>query len=74
MTIEERKQRILTKIAEMKAEGTDMKNALTILAEDGEQDMRAIAASIAKLPPGQLKKILSKDIIAILAKYGVVIG
>ena len=42
-------------------------------AEDGEQDMRAIAASIAKLPPGQLKKILTDDIIAILAKYGVVI-
>lgn len=41
-------------------------------AEDGEQDMRAFAASIAKLPPGQLKKILSEDIIAILAKYGVV--
>ena len=41
-------------------------------AEDGEQDMRAIAARIAKLPPGQLKKILSEDIIAILAKYGVV--
>ncbi len=43
-------------------------------AEAGEQDMRAIAASIAKLPPGQLKKILTDDIIAILAKYGVVIG
>ena len=43
-------------------------------AEDGEQDMQAIAASIAKLPPGQLKKILTEDIIAILAKYGVVIG
>ena len=42
-------------------------------AEDGEQDMRAIAASIAKLPPGQLKKILTDDIIAILAKYGAVI-
>ena len=41
-------------------------------AEDWEQDMRAIAASIAKLPPGQLKKILTDDIIAILAKYGVV--
>lgn len=41
-------------------------------AEDGEQDMRAIAASIAKLPHGQLKKILSENIIAILAKYGVV--
>lgn len=43
-------------------------------AEDGEQDMRAIATSIAKLPPGQLKKVLTEDIIAILAKYGVVIG
>ena len=44
------------------------------VAEDGEQDMRAIAASIAKLPPGQLKKILTDDIIAILAKYGVMLG
>lgn len=43
-------------------------------AEDGEQDMRTIAASMAKLPPGQLKKILTADIIAILSKYGVVIG
>ena len=43
-------------------------------AEDGEQDMRSIAAVIAKLPPGQLKKVLTEDIIAILAKYGVVIG
>ena len=43
-------------------------------AEDGEQDMRAIAASIAKLPPGQLKKILTEDILAILAKYGVMLG
>ena len=31
MTIEERKQRILAKIAEIKAEDADMKNALTIL-------------------------------------------
>ena len=43
-------------------------------AEDGEQDMRTIAAAIAKLPPGQLKKILTDDIIAILAKYGVAVG
>lgn len=43
-------------------------------AEDGEHDMRAIAASIAKLPPGQLKKILTDDIISILAKYGVAVG
>lgn len=43
-------------------------------AEDGEQDMRTIAASLSKLPPGQLKKVLTDDIIAILGKYGVVIG
>ena len=42
-------------------------------AEDGGQDMRTIAAAMAKLPPGQLKKVLTQDIIAILAKYGVVI-
>ena len=42
-------------------------------AEDGEQDMRAIAAAFAQLPPGQMKKVLTQDIIDILAKYGVVI-
>ena len=36
-------------------------------------DMRAIAAAFAKLPPGQLKKALTQDIIDILTKYGVVI-
>ena len=60
----------------MKTCSNGAKNRLVEIraAEDGEQDMRAIAASIAKLPPGQLKKILTEDIIAILAKYGVVIG
>ena len=42
-------------------------------AEDGEQNMRTIAAAFAKIPHGLLKKILTDDIIAILAKYGVVI-
>ena len=42
-------------------------------AEDGRNDMLALAAAFAKLPPGQLKKVLSEEIIAILAKYGVVI-
>ena len=41
-------------------------------AEGAAADMRTIAA-MAKLPPGQLKKVLTQDIIAILAKYGVVI-
>ena len=42
-------------------------------AEDGRNDMLAFAAAFAKLPPGQLKKVLTDEIIAILAKYGVVI-
>lgn len=41
-------------------------------AEDGRDDMRAMAAAFAKLPKGQLKKVLTEEIVAILAKYGVV--
>lgn len=43
-------------------------------AEDGKNDMQAIAAAMAKLPHGQLKKVLTQDVIDILAKYGVVIA
>ena len=42
-------------------------------AEDGKSDMQAIAAAMAQLPPGQLKKVLKQDIIDILNKYGVVL-
>lgn len=43
-----------------------------IQAADGAAaDMRAMAQTMAQLPPGQLKKVLTQDIIAILAKYGV---
>ena len=42
-------------------------------AEDGRDDMQAMAAAFAQLPPGQLKKVLTQDIIDILNKYGVVI-
>ena len=41
--------------------------------ESATADMRTIAEAFAKLPPGQLKKVLTQDIIDILAKYGVVI-
>lgn len=40
-------------------------------AEGAAVDMQAIAAAMAKLPHGQLKKVLTDEIIAILAKYGV---
>lgn len=43
-------------------------------AEGAAADMQAMAAAFAKLPPGQLKKVLTQDIIDILAKYGVVIA
>ena len=39
MTIEERTDRILARIAEMKAEGADMKNALAILEVQPDEDV-----------------------------------
>lgn len=42
------------------------------IKEKGEKadDMEKLIAEIAKLPPGQLKKVLSDEVVAILAKYG----
>lgn len=39
MTIEERKQRILGKIAQMKAEGQDMQSALEILEVTPDEEV-----------------------------------
>lgn len=46
------------------------------VAERAEKanDLDTIVTEIMKLPPGQLKKVLTDEIIAILEKYGVVIG
>ena len=52
--------------------GTKKRLAEIQAAEDAARDMRTIAAGFAKLPPGQLKKVLTEDILAILEKYGVV--
>ena len=43
--------------------------------EKGEKatDLDIIVAEIMKLPPGQLKKVLTEDVLAVLAKYGVVL-
>lgn len=43
-------------------------------AEGAAEDMRTIAAAMAQLPPGQLKKVLSEDVLTVLEKYGVVIA
>ena len=42
-------------------------------AEKGEKasDLDVIVSAMAKLPPGQLKKVLTDDVISVLEKYGV---
>ena len=39
--------------------------------DEKASDMEIIASKIAKLPPGQLKKLLDDEMLAILAKYGI---
>ena len=36
-------------------------------------DLDVIVTAMAQLPPGQLKKVLSDDVISVLEKYGVVL-
>ena len=42
--------------------------------ETGEKatDLDRIVSAVMKLPPGQLKKVLTDEIIAVLEKYGAV--
>ncbi len=46
-------------------------NKAVIQNEEQAADMRLIAEELAKLPPGQLKKFLTPEILGILAKYGI---
>ena len=41
--------------------------------EKGEKaaDLEVILSELRKLPPGQLKKVLTDDVIAVLKKYGI---
>lgn len=41
--------------------------------EKGEKanDLDIIVSEIMKLPPGQLKKVLTDEVIAVLEKYGI---
>ena len=43
------------------------------VAEKGEKvsDLDVIVSAKAKLPPGQLKKVLTGDVVTVLEKYGV---
>ena len=33
-------------------------------------DMDVLVSALLELPPGQLKKLLTEDVLAVLAKYG----
>ena len=39
--------------------------------KDKASDLDIIVSTFAELPPGQLKKVLTDDVIAVLKKYGV---
>ena len=39
--------------------------------KDKATDLDVLVAALAQLPPGQLKKILTDDVLAVLAKYGI---
>ena len=43
------------------------------MAERGEKagDMDVLIAALSKLPPGQLKKVLTDEVMQVLAKYGI---
>ena len=43
--------------------------------EKGEKasDLDIIVSALAKLPPGQLKKVLTDDVTAVLRKYGIIL-
>lgn len=40
--------------------------------EKGEKaaDLEVLVSALVKLPPGQLKKVLTDEMLAVLAKYG----
>lgn len=46
-------------------------NKAVIQNEEQADDMRVVAEELAKLPPGQLKKVLTQRVLEILAKYGI---
>lgn len=41
--------------------------------KDKATDLDVLVAAFAKLPPGQLKKVLTDEVIAVFQKHGVVI-
>lgn len=51
--------------------GAKKRRAVIDAAEVKASDLDVIVSAMAKLPPGQLKKVLTSEVIAVLEKYGV---
>lgn len=51
--------------------GAKKRRAVIDAAQVKSDDLDVIVTAMAKLPPGQLKKVLSDDVVAVLEKYGV---
>lgn len=51
--------------------GAKKRKTVIDAAQIKSHDLDVIVAAMAQLPPGQLKKVLSDDVIAVLEKYGV---
>lgn len=46
-------------------------NRAAAVRQERADDMDVIAAALAKLPYGQLKKVLTDEVLAVLKKYGI---
>ena len=46
-------------------------NKLAAERKEKADDLDVIVSEIMRLPPGQLKKVLTDEVLAVLAKYGI---
>lgn len=53
--------------------GAKKRRAVIDAAQVKSDDLDVIVTAMAQLPPGQLKKVLSEDVVAVLEKYGVTV-
>ena len=51
--------------------GAKKRRAVIDAAQVKSDDLDVIVAALAQLPPGQIKKVLTDDVLAVLEKYGV---
>ena len=45
-------------------------NKIAVARKEKASDLDTLVAAIMKLPYGQLKKVLSEEVLTVLAKYG----